>query len=186
MPLNSKQPRVEPLEPPYDDETAAALDLLGPPIQLFRVLARRPDLARGISGWGSYYLSRRAAMTLRHREIVILRTTALCGADYEWGIHVTTFGAKAELDEAQLRSLGAGTANDPCWREPSDAVVIAAVDALHHDNELHDATWSELVEAVGTDAALEVTLLAGWYHAISYAVRTLRLPLEPGTDAIPR
>lgn len=186
MPLNSKHPRVEPLEPPYDDETSAALDLLGPPIQLFRVLARRPDLARGISGWGSYYLSRRAAMTLRHREIVILRTTALCGADYEWGIHVTTFSTKAELDEAQLRSLGAGTAHDPCWREPSDSAVIAAVDALHHANDLDDATWSELVETVGTDAALEITLLAGWYHAISYAVRALRLPLEPGTYAIPR
>ncbi|MGH3352955.1 MAG: carboxymuconolactone decarboxylase family protein [Nocardioides sp.] len=186
MPLNSKHPRVEPLEPPYDEETAAALDMLGPPIQLFRVFARRPDLARGISGWGSYYLSRRAAMTLRHREIVILRTTALCGADYEWGIHVATFAAKADLDAAQLRSLGAGTENDPCWGEPSDAAVVAAVDALHHNNELDDATWARLVDAVGTDAALEITLLAGWYHAISYAVRTLRLPLEPGTEAIPR
>jgi alkylhydroperoxidase family enzyme len=186
MPLNSKHPRIEPLEPPYDEETAAALDMLGPPIQLFRVLARRPDLARGIAGWGSYYLSRRAAMSLRHREMVILRTTALCGADYEWAIHVKTFAAKAELDEDQLRSLGAGSADDPCWREPSDAVVIAAVDALHHDNDLDDATWAGLAEAVGADTALEIILLAGWYHAISYAVRALRLPLEPDTDAIPR
>lgn len=105
----------------------------------------------------------------------------------------TTFGAKAELDDAQLRSLGAGTANDPCWREPSDAAVIAAVDALHHDNDLDDATWSGLVETVGTDVALEITLLAGWYHAISYAVRAFRpnpgpAPSpgdRPGKDSVP-
>ena len=59
MPLKSKQPRIAPLEPPYDDEQAEVLELMGPPIALFRVLARRPDLARGIAGWGHYYLSRR-------------------------------------------------------------------------------------------------------------------------------
>lgn len=30
----------------------------------------------------------------------------------------------------------------------------------------------------------ELTLVAGWYHAISFTVRALRLPLEPGTAAI--
>lgn len=79
MPRKSKQPRIEPLEPPYDAETAEALELLGPPIQLFRVFARRPQLARGIAGWGHYYLSRRSALSLRHRELVIDRVTAQCG-----------------------------------------------------------------------------------------------------------
>jgi hypothetical protein len=52
------------------------------------VLARRPDRAAGVAGWGRYYLSRRCALSLRHRELLILRTTALCGAEYEWGVHV--------------------------------------------------------------------------------------------------
>ena len=77
---NSKQPRVAPAGPPYDAATAAALEALGPPIALFRVFARRPDRARGIHGWGSYYLSRRAALTLRQRELVIDRTTARCAS----------------------------------------------------------------------------------------------------------
>ncbi len=38
--------------------------------------------------------------------------------------------------------------------------------------------------AVGEDGALDVLLVAGWYHAISYAVRALRLPLEPGTAGL--
>src|SRR6478609_7705752 len=86
MPLIPKHPRIAPTAPPFDDDTRAALDILGPPIALFGVFARRPDRAQAIAGWGRYYLSRRGALSLRHRELAIDRTTALCGAGYEWGI----------------------------------------------------------------------------------------------------
>ena len=94
-----------PVEPPYDDETAAALEALGPPLALFRVFARRPDRARAIHGWGSYYLSRRLALSLRHRELIIDRTTARCGAEYEWAIHISVFADRAGLTGEQIRSV---------------------------------------------------------------------------------
>jgi hypothetical protein len=62
--------------------------------------------------------------------------------------------------------------------------VLRAVDELHHSCDLTDDTWSSLVARADEDAALEVVLLAGWYHAISFAVRALRLPMEPGTAPI--
>ena len=62
--------------------------------------------------------------------------------------------------------------------------VLAAVDELHTTYDLSDRGWADLIDAVGDDGALEVTLLTGWYHAISFAVRALRLPLEPGTAPI--
>ena len=43
-------PRLSPVEPPFDDDTAAALEQLGPPIALFRLFARRPARARAIPG----------------------------------------------------------------------------------------------------------------------------------------
>jgi len=42
-----------------------------------------------------------------------------------------------------------------------------------------------LLDAVGEDAAVDLLLLCGWYHAISFAVNALRLPAEPGTPALP-
>jgi alkylhydroperoxidase family enzyme len=180
MPRNPKQARIEPAEPPYDDETAAALELLGPPIQLFRVFARRPDLARGVAGWGRYYLSRQSALSLRQRELVIDRTTALCDADYEWGVHVAVFAEKVGLTEAQLRSLAHGIPSNPCWSDATDRAILRAVDELHRTSDLGDETWTELVAAVGDAGALDLVLVCGWYHAISFAVRALRLPLEPG------
>ena len=179
---NSKQPRVAPAEPPYDPATSAALEALGPPIALFRVFARRPDRAMAIHGWGSYYLSRRAALTLRQRELVIDRTTARCGAGYEWAIHAALFGGKAGLDAAQLRSLAAGGASDACWAE-EDRAVIAAVDALCDRGDLDDREWDALVRAAGEEGAVDLLLVCGWYHAISFVARALRLPLEPGTEA---
>jgi alkylhydroperoxidase family enzyme len=182
---NSKQPRVAPVEPPFDEQTAAALEQLGPPIALFRVFARRPERARAIHGWGSYYLSRQCALSLRQREIVIDRTAARCGADYEWAIHAAVFGGKAGLGAAQLRSLASGDASDECWDEP-DRAVIAAVDTLHEASDLTDGQWRALVRAVGEDGAVDLMLVCGWYHAISYVARALRLPPEPGTEDAPR
>jgi hypothetical protein len=178
---NPNQPRVPLVEPPHDDATAAALAALGPPISLFRVFAHRPDRAHGIHGWGSYYLSRRCALSVRHREIVIDRTTMLCGAEYEWGIHIALFAAKAGLTEDQIRSLTSGAAADPCWADPDDRAVITAVDALHARNDLTDEEWAGLTTAVGPDGAVDLMLISGWYHAISYVARVARLTPEPGS-----
>lgn len=168
-------------EPPYDDDTAAALDALGPPIALFRAFARRPERARAIHGWGGYYLSRRCALSLRHREMAIDRTTALCGAEYEWGIHVAMFAAKAGLTQDQVRSLTTGAATDTCWTDPGDRAVFAGVDALHTRNDLADGEWADLTAAVGPAGAIDLMLICGWYHAISYVARATRLAPEPGS-----
>jgi hypothetical protein len=186
MPRKSKQaPRIAPVAPPYDERTTDALAALGPPIMLFRMFARRPERALAIHDWGSYYLSRRCALSVRHRELVIDRTTALCGAEYEWAIHVRAYAAKAGLTEAQIHSLARGDAGDECWGAAADRGVLHAVDALHATCDLSDERWADLVAATGEDGALEVVLLCGWYHAISFAARALRLPLEPGTVGFP-
>ena len=59
-----------------------------PPLMLFTTLARDPRL------FGKFFaagLLDRGHLTLRQREIVIDRTTALCGSEYEWGVHVALF-----------------------------------------------------------------------------------------------
>lgn len=181
---NPKQPRLELPAEPHDTETASALAELGAPIALFAAFARTPQRAHAIAQWGRYYFSRQVALTLRTRELIINRTTALCGADYEWGIHVAVFAAKAGLDGAQISSLASGQSSDPCWSDPEDVAVLRAVDELHTTHDLSEETWEELIAAVGEEGALDLILIAGWYHAISFAVRALRLPQEPGTPRL--
>lgn len=186
MLLNQKQrpPRLPPVEPPYDAVTSDALDALGPPLAVFRLFARKPDRAHAIHGWGRYYLSRQLSLSLRHRELVIDRTTARCGSSYEWGVHVAAFADKIGLSPEQVRSTAHGRPDDDCWSDPDDRAVLHAVDALVDRRDLDDAEWAELLSAVGEEGALDVLLLTGWYHAISFVTRVPRLPQEPGTPTL--
>jgi len=95
-------------------------------------------------------------------------------------VHIAAFAAKAGLDAEQIRSLAGGSPADDCW-SPEDRAVLAAVDELHATSDLSDEAWADLVAAAGQDGALDLLLVCGWYHAISFTVRALRLPLEPGT-----
>lgn len=186
MLLNSKQvPRVAPIEPPYDRETEELLSALGGDLAVFRLLARSTERGRAIHGWGAYYLSRALCLSLRQRELVIDRTTALCGSEYEWGVHVTAFANKVGLTADQVTSTSTGGPDDECWTDVIDRAVLRAVDGLVLRHDLTDPEWADLVAAVGDDGAIDVLLLCGWYHAISFLTRVSRLPAEPGRPTFP-
>jgi len=181
--LSNPKQRIAPLTPPYDDETAAALAEMRSEIALFRLFARRPLRAHGTHGWGRYYYSKDLALTIRQRELVIDRTTARLGASYEWGIHIGLFAGKAGLTEEQVTSVTYGSPSDDCW-EDNDRAVIAAVDALLDTADIDDATWVNLVAAVGEEGAIDLLLLCGWYHSIAFVVRAIRLDPEPGMPTL--
>jgi alkylhydroperoxidase family enzyme len=83
--------RIEPLTPPYEPDVADALDRMGPPIGLFRMMVRNVPMASAMQVWGRYELGRTLSLSLREREIVIVRTCARAGCEYEWGVHVAHY-----------------------------------------------------------------------------------------------
>jgi hypothetical protein len=133
-----------------------------------------------MNGWGSYELSRRLTLSLRDREIVIDRTCARCGCEYEWGVHVAFFAERAELTPEQTGSLVTGGPDDCCWTENRDRLLIRAVDSLHDEGDIDDDLWSSLAAELTDANLLDLLFLCGWYHAISFVARTVRVPLEPG------
>src|SRR5438128_12583438 len=100
-----------------------SLEAMGPPINLFRLFARNVPMAEAMAVWGSYELSRRLSVPMRTRELVIDRTCARCGAEYEWGVHVAFFAERVGLDHAQMTSLTVGMPDDPCWSAEERAVL---------------------------------------------------------------
>jgi alkylhydroperoxidase family enzyme len=181
---NPPAPRITPLDPPYAPELQSELDKLmrgAPPLAIFRTVARNPRvLARMLAGG----LLDRGSITLRQRELMILRTTALCGAEYEWGVHVAGFGAKAQWTEAQLASTVHGAAADACWSKDEQAVIRLA-DTLHRTSHVDDAAWAELKTHFADDQLIELLMLAGLYHAVSYVLNGARVALEPGAPRLP-
>jgi alkylhydroperoxidase family enzyme len=128
--------------------------------------------------WGAYELSRRLSLSMRDREIVIDRTCARCGCEYEWGVHVAFFGDRVQLDGDQIASLTHGAPTDPCWADPAEAALIAVVDQLHDQARVDDAAWAALAAHRSDQQLLDVLLLAGWYHAVSYAANGAQVDLE--------
>ncbi len=181
-PTPTQPPRIAPLAPPYAPDQEALLRRMTPPaapeiLALFRVMAHNPVLAERATGWGGYLLGRHARLSLREREVVIQRVCARCGAEYEWGVHSTAFGAAAGFSPEQERAI-AQRECDLALLEERDRLLVAMVDALHDTATVDDALWSRLAAHWPEAALVELLMLAGWYHAISYVCNAARVPLE--------
>ena len=175
--------RITPLDAPYEPDVDAQLQKMMPPgvppIALFRTFVRNLPMARAMGGWGGYELSKRLSLSMRRRELVIDRVTARCRCEYEWGVHLAFFADRVGLTPEQQRSITHGAPDDPCW-PPEDAVLLRAVDELHDRADISDATWDALASILTDEQLLDLLMLAGWYHAISYAANAARVPLEDG------
>ena len=177
--------RIAPQEPPFAADVqewiARTMPAGKPPLVLFATLARDPRLCAKFFAGG---LLDRGHLTLRQREIVITRTTALCGSEYEWGVHIAIFGARVGFDATQVVSLVRGDADDPCWSD-SDRLLLRLSDALHRESTLDDELWQSLRADFSEVALLELLMLAGFYRTVSYLTNALRLPLEPDGTRFP-
>jgi hypothetical protein len=177
-------PRISPLEPPYetdvDDQLAAMMPPGVPPLILFRTFAKNLEMTKAMSAWGGYELSKRLSLTMRDREILIDRTCARCGAEYEWGVHVAFFAERVALSADQVTSLTHGSSADPCWDSPRDRVLIDAADALHDTTRISPELWGRLSGALSEAEILDLLLLCGWYHAISFVANGVEIELEAG------
>jgi alkylhydroperoxidase family enzyme len=176
--------RVGLLEPPLPDWFAAAMERVmppgAPPLALFRAIGTSKRAWDKFAG-GS--LLDKGPLPLREREIAILRTTARCGCDYEWGIHVAVFAARAGLDERQVAAT-AGT--DPgAWTE-SEAALIGAVDALIDRKRLDEVEYAALAAHFSSEQILEIIQLVAFYHGVSLLCGALDIAPEPGIPALPK
>jgi alkylhydroperoxidase family enzyme len=180
-------PRIEPVQPPYPPEVGERLAAMVPPgvppILLFRTWVRNLPMTAAMNGWAGYELSRRLSLSMRDREIVIDRTCARCGCEYEWGVHVAFFAERAGLSAAQVTSLVHGGADDPCWDDERDRLLIKAADALHEEADMGDELWHRLARQFTAEQLLDLLMLAGWYHAISFTANAARVA---GEDGAPR
>ena len=172
-------PRIAPLEPPYAADVQSSFDAImqgAPPLMLFRTLATSERAWRKFRA-GS--LLDPGPLSLRERELVIDRTCALAGNEYEWGVHVAIFAAAAKLTSEEVAATAGAGSDAPLWTDAERAVLQAA-EALHARAALTDAEFAALRAHYDEAQVLEVLLLCGFYRMVSYVVGGLDLPLEAG------
>jgi 4-carboxymuconolactone decarboxylase len=179
--------RIRPLEPPFEPETQAALaqwmpkNAAVPPLALFRTLLHDRNLAAAMNEMGRFNLrydpQRYSAIEPRDREIVIDRVCARCACEYEWGVHVASYAQKVGLNADQIKATVRGAGDDPAWSD-RERLLIRLVDELHDTAHVSDALWAGLCEHWTESQCLQLLVLVGWYHVISYLANATGVPLE--------
>jgi alkylhydroperoxidase family enzyme len=178
--------RIPPAAAPFSDTAQGWLDRTMPPgrapLALFTTMARDERLCQRFFAGA---LLDRGHLSLRQRELVIDRTTALNRCEYEWGVHIAFFAERAGFTQAQIESLAVGRPEDDCWSQ-QDRLLLRLCEELHATATVSDELWSALRQQHSEEAMLELLMLAGSYRMVGYLCNALRLPLEAGAPRFPR
>jgi alkylhydroperoxidase family enzyme len=176
--------RVESATPPFGEDISRPLYKVMKgqlPLRLFTTLARDARLFQKFFAGG---LLDKGHLSMRQREIVIHRTTALCKSEYEWGVHVTAYSRLAGLTPEQVRATVTALANEAIW-SAEDQVLLRLCDSLHAHTDIDDGLWDALRKYFSEEAIIELLMLAGFYRTVSYLTNGLRLPLEESGARFP-
>jgi alkylhydroperoxidase family enzyme len=183
--MRLKEPRIPPLpESAWTDEIRALLPPAmgaGRPLNIFTTLVRHPTLFKNWMAFAGYVLLG-SSLPPRERELVLLRVGWVCRSEYEFGQHRLIARACGVSDD-EIRRVTHGPA-DPGWSD-RDRTLLQAVDELHADQMIEDATWTALCGAWSDKQILDLLFAVGQYTLVSMVLNTLGVQLEDGALGFP-
>jgi len=170
---------LKPLNPPYSEEITNALNQYpqqdGYILKLFRVFA---NSARFLSGKGVInLLDKQSPLSLRERELVILRVCGNNNCEYEWGVHVSIFAEKVQLSENQIANTRSEELDNSCW-DDREILLLMAIDELCKYGKLLDKTLASFQQTWTAEQQLEILALCGNYHTVSFVANTSKVSPE--------
>jgi 4-carboxymuconolactone decarboxylase len=195
--MTEAAPRITPVLPPEWD--SVALDALSVfPSGRDFVASRFPTGgAQGMNGLGAMlrhpalakafltfnnHIATASTVSKRVREILILRIGWLRRSEYEFIQHLV-LGRRAGLTDEELERIPLGP-DAPGWSQ-EDADLLRAVDELHTDAFIQDATWARLSAKFDTAQLLDIIFAVGCYGMLAMVFNTARVAVEPGLDPLP-
>ena len=172
--------RIAPLAAPFSDGLAQRFARLVPPGMvppaIFRAVARNEGLfSQLVDGGllGPTGLLDRRVLPRPLREMLILRTCAAAGNDYEWHLHVDTISARMGLSAAQVADTRSAEPAPALWSE-AERAAMALADALVRRLDVDDALYARLHAHFDEPTLIEMTQLIGLYTGVAMLVALVR------------
>lgn len=180
MKENNTDHKLEALEAPFSAEAAEILSKFpqtnGYLLKLFRMWANSPrNLMKFAS---SSLLDKGSPLSIREREIVILRTTALKNCEYEWGVHVTVFAKKVGFTKEQVSDTLSKETNSTLWTS-KEHLLLNICDELQKSGVLSSETKAALQSEYTAEAQLEIFALCGFYTTVAFTANNSEIGVEP-------
>lgn len=148
-----------------------------PPLKTF---AHNPRLADLFSQLNIHLLVT-STLSVRHRQIAIMRTAWVCKAKYMWSSHLLTsqnFGLETSL----FKPLQVG-ANDPYFTE-FERILIIATEELIADKFISEASWQALMAEWTNEQMLDFMFTVGAYVLTAGAMRSIGVERQPDLIAL--
>jgi alkylhydroperoxidase family enzyme len=184
--------RIPPLLPPkeWPPEMRDALAALRPPaarhplpvqgegrpkaLNALGTLARYPALTRAFHTFNGH-VQFATTLSLRQRELLVLRVAAVRQAEYEWAQHVVQAG-DAGLEDDEIARVAEGP-DAPGW-SPLERAMLRAVDELVADAEIGDATWKALTDELDDRQLMDLVFTVGSYEVLAMAFKSFRIEMD--------
>ena len=150
-------------------------------INLIRTLSHHPPL---MEAWGPFggYILRGSTLPDRDREMVILRTAWLNGAEYEWGHHSRAAKA-AGMTAEEVRNVAVGENAGP-WSS-FERYLLRAATELHRNSAISERTWAFLKARYTDQQMIDLIFTVGQYRMVSMALRSIGVELDEGLEPFP-
>ena len=169
---------MEPMRPPagsaYDKRKADRKQQVRRPNNALSVMARYPELAEAFLAFNRHLLYFNT-LSGRAIELAVLRVAWLRRSEYEWVQHAAA-ALEVGLTAEEIDRTTADSVDD--WT-PDDALLLRAVDELHHNHGWSDGTWKELAEVFDTRQIMDLLFTVGAYDTLAVAFNCFELPLDP-------
>lgn len=151
-----------------------------PVLNLYRLIGWAPGL---VGPWLEFSSALRFRVTTpaHLRELMIVRSGQVLGAEYEWKHH-WTIAREAGVPEEKLHALAA-------WRtsalfDPAERALLALADETAAGSGASDSTMRELASRYSNEEVVEFVMTAGFYAGVARIINSLAVPLEADHESM--
>jgi alkylhydroperoxidase family enzyme len=159
---NSRHP-----QPRQDGDRPKGLNALG-------TFALHPALTQAYNSFNGHILFN-TTLSIRQRELLVLRLAAVRESDYEWAQHVV-LAIDNGITREEITAI-AESNRSFAW-SPLEAAMLDAVDELISDAKISDETWSALAADLDQQQILDVIFTVGAYDILAMMFRSVGVVID--------
>ena len=146
---------------------------------LWRVLGHNAHILRGSMILGTGILQR-SKLSPRLRELAILRTGYLTGANYEYYHHMPS-ARRVGVTQAEIDAVPRG--QEAPEYGPAERAVMALADAMSAGPpKVDEGVFQQARALLDEDEILELSMTIAYYNMLGRMMVALQIEVEPGFD----
>ena len=152
-------------------------DLLKRDINLHKLLANSPGMARAFNGLGGY-IRHHSTLDARLRELAILQVGWLTRSEYEFTHHVK-IGREFGVTDADIQAMMEETADKVSTLEPLVRAILRGAREMVADLAMSDATFAQIKAQLSNEHMTDLVVTIAFYCGVVRVLATMQMDNEP-------